>query len=321
MSFWSVQPSSGRWPSKAASDLIIRRIPNLPNLTKDMMRNFLLIFITFASCLSALPEMNTKEAIRKQQEAVDLASSEEKGEELADLAELYLKDQDQEKAFKVFLDALQFAGRKTPPEFHSEEDYKKAFSIYVSQPSEAPQEVAVNLIEMLKPILQEKPDQYLLDYFVAIANANLGRYDQFFKHFLKAFQFYPDHYLAYKTKAVLHIKLLERTRENHEREIQREEIRKNLLLALEREPYDTTIYKLLISFSPKEKKREQVQLCLKKILDANIMVPRNDVMFYVLEAVDANEIEWCQRFISRSKEWYPQSRLVASAQEYLNRRL
>lgn len=297
----------------------VESVPSVFKKIRVSVKRFLFFSIVFAECVSA-SFVDTKQAIKRQQEIVDLACQEQKGEVSVELARLYLKDQDQEKAFKVFLDALNFAKRKTPPEQSSSEEYDKAFSLYVDQPFDAPQETAAQLIEMLLPVLHVKPDEYLLDYFMAIAFANLGKYEEFFRHFYKAFQFYPDHYLAYKTKAILHIKLLERTRELDDREFQRAEIGKNLQLALEREPCDTTIFKLLISFSPKEKKREQVRLCLKKIIDGNIMVPRTEVMFYVLEAVDVEEIDWCQRFISRSKEWYPQSRLVASAQEYLKKR-
>ena len=276
----------------------------------------------FVECLSADPPgMDFKTAIKILKEKIDLADIDIKGRVTQELALLYLKDQDQEQAFKVFLEALNFIKVKIPNKACCPEEYNKAFSIYINQSSISPQETSVHLIETLTPIVEKNPDQHLLNYFIAIAYANLGKYEEFFKHFFNAFQYNPDHYLADKTKSILHIKLLERTRENSEREAQRTEIMHHLLLALEKEPKDATIYKLLITFSPKEKKRELVQLCLKKILNVNIMIPRSELMFYVLEAIDVDEIKWCQHFISRSKEWYPQSRLVATAEEYFNSRI
>ena len=116
----------------------------------------------------------------------------------------------------------------------------------------------------------------------------------------------------------MHIKLLERTRTQAERAEQRRLIKDNLLLALEREPHDTTIYKLLISFSSQEIKADQIRVCLNKIINGNIIIPRGELMFYVMQAVDSGDRQLAQRFITHSKEWYPQSRIVTSAQNYLD---
>lgn len=280
-----------------------------------------IFFIAFAGslCGSATFGIEIKNAIAKQQEMIAQAGADEKGAAIEALALLYLKDQDQERAFKTFLEALNHTKARTQTAIVDLDEYNQAFALYLNGSSRSPQETAEQLIGKLLPILEKEPKKYLLDYFVAIAYANLGKYEEFFKHFYSAYPFYPDHYLAYKTKAILQIKLLERTRGDSERAAERQRIMENLLLAMEREPLDTTIYKLLISFSPKEKKKDQVQLCLKKIINGNIMIPRSELMFYVIEAVDMNEIEWCQRFISCLKEWYPQSRLVASAEEYAHK--
>lgn len=271
----------------------------------------------------AIAERDFKKAIIIQQEKIDSANASDKGQYTKELALLYLKDQDQEKAFEAFLKALDQAPAISDSSLNSlpiqnVEDYKRAFTIYLDPVSESPSMTAMNLIRTLTPILDAKPESYLLNYFVAIAYANIGRYEEFFHHFDRAYQFYPVHYLAFKTKAVLHIKLLERLREEMGRSNQKQLIVSNLTQALEREPLDTSIYRLLISFSPDEKKREQVQLCLNKIINGNIMIPRSELIFYVIEAVDANERELAQRFIGRATEWYPKSRLVASAQNYLD---
>ncbi len=274
----------------------------------------------------AIEERDLKKAIKIQQDKIDQAEEIDKAQYTEELALLYLKDQDQEKAFAAFLKVLDLiafaAGQETVSAetifVNDEVEYKRAFSIYLDPASESPTATAINLIKALLPVIKAKPDQYLLDYFVAIAYANLGKYEEFFTHFYRAYRFYPAHYLAFKTKAVMHIKLLERTRLESGRAEQRQAIMDNLTLALEREPQDITIYKLLISFSPKEKKRDQVQLCLNKIINGNIMIPRSELMFYVIEAVDVSDHELAQRFIDRAKVWYPQSRIVTSAQNYLD---
>lgn len=268
----------------------------------------------------AIEQREFKKAIEIQHEKINHADAANKAEYHRELALLYLKDQDQEKAIIAFLEALSLKPNTPTPATTApdEAEYKKAFAIYLDPTVDSPKATAINLLKALKPVLDAKPDQYLLDYFMAIAYANLGRYEEFFVHFYRAYQFYPAHYLAFKTKAVMHIKLLERASEENQRGTQRQLVTENLMLALEQEPLDTSIYRLLISFSPKEKKREQVQLCLNKIINGNIMIPRSELMFYVMEAVDVSDRALAQRFIDRSKEWYPQSRIVTSAQNYLD---
>lgn len=266
----------------------------------------------------AINERDFKKAIEIQLEKICLASDAEEVIDVRELAFLYLKDQDQKRAFETFLKALDLTKPPTHSPAFDATEYKKAFDLYLDSKAESPQVTAKKIIKTLSPILKEKPDQYLLDYFIAIAYANLGKYDEFFTHFYRAYQFFPDHYLAYKTKAVLHIKILERTRGDVERLAQRQIIMDNLLSALQREPFDTTIYRLLISFSQNEKKRNQVQLCLNKIINDNIMIPRGELMFYVIEAIDIQDFELAQRLIFSAKKWYPQSRIVTSAQNYLD---
>lgn len=268
--------------------------------------------------MKAISERNFKKAIQIQLESIDKFAQNEKSNGFQELAYLYLKDQDQEKAFEVFLRGLDLSQNQNKTPSYDQHLYQEIFVLYMDPHAETPQANAAKLLQKLLPLLKSRPDEYLLDYFAAIAYANLSKYDEFFKHFAKAYPYFPSHYLAYKTKAILHIKLLERTRSESERLEQRRKIIENLLLAIEQEPHDTTIYKLLISFSPPEKKCEQVRLCLNKIINGNIMIPRSELMFYVIEAVEANKQDLAERFITIAKEWYPQSRMIASAQKYLD---
>jgi tetratricopeptide (TPR) repeat protein len=267
---------------------------------------------------SSIEQGNIKKAIDLQREKIKEIKYEERGIATEELALLYLKDQDQENAFKNFLEALNLTLPLKHDSVVDENLYKKIFSAYLD-PSRSPRDTASYLIKEFKQVNRERPDQYLLDYFLAIAYANLGKYEQFFKHFYRAYQFYPNHYLSYKTKAVLHIKLLERTREENDRTVQRHSVIDNLQQALELEALDTSIYKLLISFASAEKKQAQVQQCLNKIINGNIMIPRSELMFYVIEAADINESELAHRFIMKAKDWYPQSRIIEAAQNYLKR--
>lgn len=272
--------------------------------------------------VSAIESEDYKKTIRIHQEQLTRIPEDKQATYIKELALLYLKDQDQEKAFEVFLQALDLCQSANVQDSlftpYDEEAYRKVLAIYLDPSSESTQATAQQLIQEVRSILQAKSDQHILEYFMAIAYANLGKYADFFEHFYSAYRYYPDHYLAYKTKAILHLKLLERTRDEGQRNIQRQKIIDNLHLAIEREPSDITIYRLLITFSPKEKKRELVQLSLNKIINGNIIIPRTHLMFYVIEATDIKDPELAQRFISRAKEWYPESRIAISAQKYLD---
>ena len=283
---------------------------------------FFLLLNTIGSTVEpiqlALQERDYKKAIVILKETLCQAEAAERGVLNYDLAMLYLKDQDQENAFHAFLEAIAETKTASINNPYDAEAYKKALETYLDPASPSPQVTAQKLIMQIEPILKLHPQQHLLDYFIAIAYANLGRYEDFFKSFYTAYKDYPDHYLAYKTKAVLHIKLLERKRDETDRMAQREAITNNLNLALKREPHDVAIYKMLIGFSPKENKAETIRQSLNKIVDDNIIIPRGDIIFYVQEALDINEMDLVQRFIGRANEWYPHSRIVAASQHLLN---
>lgn len=270
----------------------------------------------------AIADGNYKKAIDIQLTFIQKAAEADKALYTKELALLYLKDQDQEHAFAAFLTALDLLAASINDEAKIQEDeqlsYQKALAIYFNPQYASPQEMAQELLQMLLPVLQDCPDHRLLEYFLAIAYANLGKYAEFFRHFWSAYQHYPHHYLAYKTKAILYVKILERTREDAQRIIQRQRVIDNLTLALQREPLDASIYRLLVTFSPQEKKQSQVRLCLNKILDDNIIIPRTELMFYVTMAVKFEESDLAQRFIFRAREWYPKSRMIMAAQQYLD---
>ena len=238
------------------------------------------------------------------------------------LATAYLKDQDQEKAFNVFLELLKEMKKESAPVMSLEETqlYQKALETYLDH-KETPQAIAKKICQEYTPILKDHPQAYPISYILAAAHANLGQYDQFFNFFYQAYRFYPDHFIASKTKAVLHMKLFERSRTSSERELHREAILRLLSDASEKELSDTSLYKFLILFSPEEKKSSMLCTCLNKIIDKNIIISRTDVAFYVEKIVEAKDLLLAQRFISKVREWYQYSRLVNAAQQYLDKHL
>jgi len=206
-----------------------------------MIRKF-----AYLCCALVLPlageDGNYKQAIFLQKIAIEQAAAREKGLELVKLAKLYLKDQDQERAFEAYLAALKCVESKGEPQQESV-DYKKAMAIYLDIGNSDSAITAEKLIQQFANTYSEHPEDLLLAYPLAISYANLNRYLEFFDLFFGAYQSAPNHFLAYKTRAILHIKLMERKRTEQERDEERVLALKNFQLALDREPRDATLYK------------------------------------------------------------------------------
>lgn len=282
--------------------------------------------IIFSMCsLSSLDGMQIadndfKRVIKQQHQLIEQANPQDKSELLEKLALLYLKDQEQEQAFAIFLQSLEFVKPQDPTNSTDNLDttYRRALTAYLESHGEATPQSAKQIIDEFGPAVKSQPAPIPLGFLVAIAYANLHRYEDFFGLFYITYVAYPEHYLAYKTKAILHIKLMERKRTEADRKLQREAVLHNLNQALTREPNDTTIYKLLITFSSPENRKLQIQHCIEKILRQNVQIPRTEIMFYVQETADNQSYVLAQQFIDRAHQWYQNSRIVTNAQTYLD---
>lgn len=259
-----------------------------------------------------------KAAIAEYQALVKKAAPDAKGEWERLLALAYLKDQDQEMAFKVFLESLDDTkGAPSPSLPVDETAYKKALAIYQEHGAASAGETSRKILLEFEPILKANPQDHKLGFIVAAAYANQGRFDDFFDLFYRSYQAYPQHWLVYKTKAVLHIKLFERARTAEEREAQRRKILESVGKGLEINPTDTSLYKLVIAYSPDKDKADSVKTYLNKIINNNIVIPRTELPFYVQQAVATKQHDLAERFIAKAHEWYQYSRAVNALQRYL----
>lgn len=264
-----------------------------------------------------------KQAIASLQQQLKSASPEALGSLKAKLAITYYKDQQQEKAFQTFLDALDAANIHVPYTISSEEQtfYDEGLKTYLGHHALVSQEVAAQLQQRYAPVMAEHPDYHLLGFLLASAYANLGKYEDFFDLFYSSYSYFPKHFLAYKTKAILHIKIFEREPKGDLREQERAKIVDNLKAAIQSYPQDGSLYKLMLQFAPEALKPSFVETYLNKIIDDNIMVPRTDIPFYVQQAVAKKDFKLAQKFIDKAQEWYQFSRMVNASQEYLNQKL
>lgn len=202
----------------------------------------------------------------------------------------------------------------TPEE---QELYDKALPLYLDHLDL--KQHSLTIVQEYAPIIKKHPDYHMLTFLVAAAVANAGAYEQFFDLFHPAYAAHPDHFLAYKTLAVIHIKLFERARTPDERELQRQKILDNIAKAIDRYPSDTSLYKMQIGFADGPQKAQIISDTLNKILSGNIIVPRIDIPLYVQKAVETKQYDLAQKLIDKAHEWYQISRLLTGAQDYLDR--
>jgi tetratricopeptide (TPR) repeat protein len=278
-----------------------------------------LIFFIFVVFNLAALETDPKEWIRVEADRLKSASLDQKGEIGKELAKAYFKDQELGKAFRVFLEALETVPAHPEPPMSDEERalYEKALDAYHHPKGGDSHEAAPKLRDQLLPIVKQHPEYYRLKFLTAIAYANLNQFEPFFDLFFSAYSQAPEHYLAYKTKAILHIKLFEREPIDSEREVQRLAMMKNLNKAIQIYPQDISLYKIQITFAPEAEKEAIVTRNLKKIIDGNMMTPRADVGFFVVQAIKVKQNDLAREFLDKAKIWYPLSRTITAAEEYL----
>jgi len=265
-------------------------------------------------------EQKYKEAIAAYSKLIEESSSELKSELKVCQTLAYYKDQDQEKAFSTFLDAIK-EQRIPLKQASSEEEvgiYAEVLNLYLSRSGQTSLDIAKKIVVQYAPVLQKNPSYSLLGFLIAASYANLGKFDDFFELFYQSYLDFPDHFMVYKTKAILHIKLFERTVSSVEREVQRQCIQDNLAKAIERQPNDFSLYKMAVAFSGEKNHSPILNACLNKILDENMMIPRSEIVFYVQQAVEAGQTDLAQRFIDKARQWYQYSRVIIVSQQYLD---
>lgn len=260
-----------------------------------------------------------KKAITTFEQQIEHAPRQERAVLKGKLAIIYYRDQEHERAFQVFLDALDDVIHDKQHQATSDEArlYSEALELYLEHGTASAQSTATKILQRYAPILDQEENYHLLRYILAAAYANLGRFEDFFDHFFTSYSFYPEHYMAKKTRAVLHIKLYERARTSLEREYQRNKILSHVLSAIEKYPQDHSLYKLMVAFSSEEDKKTYVNTYLNKIVENNIIIPRSEIPFYVQQCVETRQKELARRFIIKAREWYQYSRAIDIAERML----
>lgn len=235
------------------------------------------------------------------------------------LAIVYYKDQEHERAFATFLEALKEAKtHQFPIASNESQSYHLALKMYLENGGQLPEETAQKIVNEYGSIYEKNPQFHHLGYILAVSYANLGHYDQFFQEFYKSYLNDPDHFLAFKTKATLHVKLFERAKTEAQREEQRTFILYNAQRAVELQPQDSSLYRMILAFTPEESKAKVLSTYLNKIIENSIVVPRIDILYYIEIAIAFEQYDLAQTFLNKAKDWYTYSRVIKLAQQHLD---
>ncbi len=260
------------------------------------------------------------EAVKAYQALLQKASAEKRPKLLKGLAESYYKDQDHEKAYSTFLEALSALPAPKAPETPSKEDqalYEEALKIYLDPTERDPQMTALKLHDQYAGILRLHPNYYLLGYVVAVSYANMNEMDKFFDIFYNSYQHMPNQYLAYKSIAILHWKLFERGKGVEEKEKQRAAVLSALESAKQLYPQDASLYRLQISFAAPKDREDVLKRNLKEMVDRSIVIPRADLSIYFDQLFAYGEVELARELLVKARGWYPYSRTLDAAKEIL----
>lgn len=271
-----------------------------------------------------LSSKHYKEAIKAYNELLENEKGEKRGEYFKQLAKAYYLDQEQVKAFESFLQALEANprkenSRKENPLLSQDEKvlYEEALKIYLDPKERNSEAIALKLRDLYAGVLRLNPRFFHLGYLVAIAYANLSQFEPFFDIFYRSYSEIPDHFLAYKVKGVLHIKLFERGKTPEAKEESRHSILSALQKAKEKFPKDVSLYRMQIAFSPEGEKGKILEVNLKEMIREHMIIPRGDLPFYFDLLFAYGQLDLAEELLKSSKAAYPYSRTLDAAGEML----
>lgn len=265
-----------------------------------------------------------KEAIKAFTELSEKEEGLKKAESLKDLSIAYYKDQNHEMAFKTFLeslDAVPIASSEPMPVINDKALYEQALKIYLDPRERDPNGMSLRIRDVYGGVVSLHPEYLNLGYLVAIAEANLGDYPDFFEIFFRSYKGIPDHFLADKTKGILHIKLLERAKTQEEKDKEREAIFAEFQKAKELYPQDASLYRLQIAYAPNNMKMKILEQNLNEIINHDRVIPRSDLSFYFNQLLEYGQYSLAKEFLDKARRWYPYSRTLTAADEMIESRL
>ncbi len=229
------------------------------------------------------------------------------------LATSYLHDQQEEQALEAFMQAIKYAkcSRQSPS--------KQELALF----SELQQQyletggIGEPFCSKLQSTIEKYPDYLTLQFFLAAERANARKFDDFFSLFYRCYLAHPDCYLAYKSQGVVASLLLQRSRSFEEKQKWRTESLHFLKRASKEVPQDVSIHKMLVYTALPQERKEIVSCIIRTIVETNVVIPRKEIPFYVLAALEVNDVVSAKLFLDKASSWYEYSRVITQMQELI----
>ena len=281
----------------------------------------IILFLALSTLGNTAEPAVIKQTILAKKQALQKVSSEhEKAKIFYDLARAYHEDQEIAQAFIYFLEALKRVEKRAlcPMELAEKNIYESALSNYLAHVGLIPEEAAKELLDRYGEVAAAHSDYVHLNFLIATAYANLGRYNDFFERFYRGYPYLNDSFLAYKTQGILYLRLSQLSSCLELRQSFQQEASHLLTAALERNAGDASLYKVLVLLAKDQKDDTLVRTYLRGMVTHETPIPRGDISFYVREAARLGEWGICQTLIDQARALYNYSRAVSAAQEYLN---
>lgn len=293
-------------------------------MKERLLKALLSLLLAWRAEIAAVPEKKLEASNCESSLPVEAQPSQvspkDRGLTQKNWAIAYYKDQEQEKSFKAFLESLKEVPAVEAVNISPDEKliYEQALKIYLEDAGYDSDKTATKIISQFEPFFTKNPNFYHLSYLLAMSKANLGLYEQFFELFYNAYLHDPQHFLAYKAKAALYIKLFERAKTEEERQAARLQILSHARKAVAIEPYDTSLYRIILGFTQKDAKGQVLSTYLNSILEQNVVLSRIDIPYYVEIALAFHQYDLAQRLLDKAKQWYAFSRVINLAQKLLD---
>lgn len=236
-----------------------------------------------------------------------------------DLAVQYAKDQELERAFQTFIEAMDETLHDAPPPYTEAEQalYDQAQNLYLSEPSSKAKQVASRLRQEFGHTVALHPEYYRVQYLIALAYANSDEFDEFFVRFYPSYKHLPEHYLADKTRALLDLKLMLWAKTPEEKAHYRSQVYLHAQRGLNKYQGDYSLYKMAIAFAPNEEKADTTAVLLNNMLSAPMILPRDEFLFFIKEATDIGRLDLAQGLLNQAKTRYGESRIIKSAEDLI----
>lgn len=218
------------------------------------------------------------------------------------LAQATLKDQEPDRAFLYFLQALDMTQKR--PCTLDLKKFNEAFNRYLR--GEKPSELT-----------KLAGDDPALNFLVATAFANLGDFQKFFELFFSAYPQFKGSFLDFKTRGIIYLRLSQRDIENRERYLK--EATSYLERALALNSDDGALYRALILLAKDAKKEADVLSYLERLSKSEAMIGRDEIYPYVEECVTLGALDVAWKILERVKALYAYSRSIVAAEELLRR--